>query len=105
MVGVLLLQVCLAETGATVLELPSQGHVGCLGLHRGRLIVCTDDGLQATLHFWDVPARSCVQRIGGMRKYHAPTAFCYFGYDRAMWVHDSTLCVLEWDADEDAAAQ
>ena len=96
---------CLAETGALVLELPSQGHVGCLGLHRGRLIVCTDDGLQATLHFWDLPARSCVQRIGGIRKYHAPSAFCYFGYDRAMWVHDSTLCVLAWDSDEDAAAQ
>ena len=99
------LQVCRAETCAPWLELAPQGHVGCLALHRGRLILCTDDGLQATLHFYDLPQRACVQRIGGMRKYHAPSAFCYFGYDSAAWVHDSTLCVIAFtQEDGDAAA-
>ena len=40
---------------------------------------------------------ACVQRIGGLRKYHAPSAFSYVGCDAAMWVRDSTLCLVSWD--------
>ena len=100
-----------AASGARLLALPHQGHVNCLAIHRGRLIACVDDGQQATLLFYDVPrscaegAVACVQRIGGLRKYHAPSAFSYVGCDAAMWVRDSTLCLVAWDDPQQQAEQ
>ena len=100
-----------AASGVRLLALPAQGHVNCLALHRGRLIVCVDDGQQATLIFYDVPRCSaegsvaCVQRIGGLRKYHAPSTFSYVGCDAAMWVRDSTLCLVAWDDPQQAEQQ
>ena len=50
-------------------------------------------------------AVACVQRIGGLRKYHAPSAFSYVGCDAAMWVRDSTLCLVAWDDPQQAEQQ
>ena len=41
-----------------------------------------------------------LQQIGGIRKWHAPTGFAYFGYDSAFWVRDTSLYQLTWPETE-----
>lgn len=90
--------------GETYLRLPGCGHLNCLAVHRSKLLVCGDDGQQATLHVWDLTRRARVQQIGGMRKWSAPTNISYFGHDCAIWLRDSTLCQMTWPEPADPAA-
>ena len=72
-------------------------HCGsCLACLHSKLLVCSDDGHQATLQVWDLSAHRLVQELGGIRKWNAPTHIAYMGRDRAFWVRDTTLSVLTW---------
>ena len=67
------------------------------GAHRGKLVLCTDDGQQATLEVWDCAGRrELVTSVSGIRKWNAPTDIAYFGYDRCFWVRDSMLVTMTW---------
>ena len=83
--------------GSRVFRLPSLlGPINCLACLRGKLLLCSDDGHQATLQLWDLTTQRLVQELGGIRKWNAPTHIAYIGCDRAIWVRDTTLSVLTW---------
>ena len=83
--------------GSRVFRLPSLlGPINCLACLRGKLLLCSDDGHQATLQLWDLTTQRLVQELGGIRKWNAPTHIAYMGCDRAIWVRDTTLSVLTW---------
>jgi hypothetical protein len=83
--------------GSRVFRLPSSlGPINCLACLRGKLLLCSDDGHQATLQLWDLTTQRLVQELGGIRKWNAPTHIAYMGCDRAIWVRDTTLSVLTW---------
>ena len=69
-----------------------------MAAHRGKLVLCSDDGQQATLQVWDAVEKRMVQEVGGIRKWNAPTSITYMGYDRCLWVRDTTLCTMTWRA-------
>ena len=47
---------------------------------------------------WDTGRKELVQEVGGIRKWNAPNAICYVGYEKCLWVRDATLCELRWRA-------
>lgn len=61
------------HSGQLALRIPRCGQLNVLAAHRGKLLICSDDGQHATLTLWDVPARVRVQEVGGIRKWNAPT--------------------------------
>ena len=82
--------------GAPHLAMYGVGQVNCLAAARGKLVLCSDDGHHAAIAVWDVPRKTRVQELGGIRKWNAPTSICYIGYDRCFWVRDSQLCTMRW---------
>ena len=100
-------QVSRLADGQSVCSLPEPlGTVNCMTAHRGKLLICSDDGHQAMLQLWNLDARAgahgpaLVQELGGIRKWNAPTSIAYMGCDRAFWVRDTTLSVLTWNVDQ-----
>jgi hypothetical protein len=93
-------RVSMLESGALHHVISGLGALNCLSAHRGKLLVCSDDGHHATLQIWDVPSRRLVQEVGGIRKWNAPTAVCYMGYEKAFWVRDAMMCTLRWRGGE-----
>ena len=83
-------------TGTPKLQIRDCGSINSLAAHRGKLLLCSDDGQQATLQLWDVHAKTRVQEVGGIRKWNAPTSIGYLGYDKCFWVRDTTLCTMHW---------
>lgn len=97
--------VALLPSGEPHLEISGCGQINCLALHRGKLVICADDGHHASLCIWDVARSELVQELGGVRKWSSPTSFAYFGYSGAFWVRDATLFTLKWIGDEGRAAE
>ena len=85
--------------GALIMRFDVLGAINCVAAHRGKLVLCCDDGHQATIQLWDVSGKgSLVQEISGIRKWNAPSAVAYMGYDRCFWVRDTTMVTLTWRA-------
>ncbi len=93
-----LVQVSRLSDGVPHFSIPGSGVINCLAAHRGKLVLCSDDGQQATLKLWDACGKRLVQEVSGIRKWCAPTSICYMGYDRCFWVRDTTLTTLTWRA-------
>ena len=85
-------------SGAPHLAIHDLGTINCLTAYHGKLLLCSDDGQQATLQLWDVVGRRRVQEVGGIRKWNAPTSIPYMGLDKSFWVRDNTLCTMNWMA-------
>ena len=88
----------LSSGGAPLMRIDGCGAINVLAAHHGKLLLCSDDGQQATLQVWDTCAKLLVQELGGIRKWNAPTSVCYMGHDRCFWVRDNVLCTMRWKA-------
>ena len=89
-------QITLLSDGTPHHRIDSAGVINCLAAHRGKLVLCYDDGQQATLQIWDAVDKRLVQEVSGIRKWNAPTSITYLGYEKCFWVRDATICTMTW---------